>query len=36
MISHAITIYIGSALERTRSIDETRQRNAELALINDV
>jgi GAF domain-containing protein/CheY-like chemotaxis protein/HPt (histidine-containing phosphotransfer) domain-containing protein len=28
--------HIGSALERTRLIDETRQRNAELALINDV
>src|SRR4029453_7324335 len=28
--------YIASALERTRLIDETRQRNAELALINDV
>jgi GAF domain-containing protein/DNA-binding response OmpR family regulator len=28
--------HIASALERTRLIDETRQRNAELALINDV
>jgi GAF domain-containing protein/DNA-binding response OmpR family regulator len=28
--------HIGSALERSRLIDETRQRNAELALINDV
>ena len=28
--------HIASALERTRLIDETRQRNAELSLINDV
>jgi GAF domain-containing protein/CheY-like chemotaxis protein/HPt (histidine-containing phosphotransfer) domain-containing protein len=28
--------HIASALDRTRLIDETRQRNAELALINDV
>jgi GAF domain-containing protein/DNA-binding response OmpR family regulator len=28
--------HIATALERTRLIDETRQRNAELALINDV
>jgi GAF domain-containing protein/CheY-like chemotaxis protein/HPt (histidine-containing phosphotransfer) domain-containing protein len=28
--------HIASALQRTRLIDETRQRNAELALINDV
>ncbi|MFL5799620.1 MAG: GAF domain-containing protein [Actinomycetota bacterium] len=28
--------HIASALERTRLIDQTRQRNAELALINDV
>jgi GAF domain-containing protein/CheY-like chemotaxis protein/HPt (histidine-containing phosphotransfer) domain-containing protein len=28
--------HIASALERSRLIDETRQRNAELALINDV
>jgi GAF domain-containing protein/DNA-binding response OmpR family regulator len=28
--------HIASALERTRLIDETRQRNAELALINDI
>ena len=28
--------HIASALERTRLIDDTRQRNAELALINDV
>jgi GAF domain-containing protein/CheY-like chemotaxis protein/HPt (histidine-containing phosphotransfer) domain-containing protein len=28
--------HIAAALERTRLIDETRQRNAELALINDV
>ncbi|HEY7281677.1 MAG TPA: GAF domain-containing protein, partial [Actinomycetota bacterium] len=28
--------HIASALERTQLIDETRQRNAELALINDV
>ncbi|HSS35725.1 MAG TPA: GAF domain-containing protein, partial [Patescibacteria group bacterium] len=28
--------HIASALERTRAIDETRQRNAELALVNEV
>jgi GAF domain-containing protein/DNA-binding response OmpR family regulator/HPt (histidine-containing phosphotransfer) domain-containing protein len=28
--------HIAAALERTRLIDETRQRNAELALVNDV
>ncbi len=28
--------HIASALERTRAIDETRQRNAELALVNEI
>ncbi len=31
-----VASHIGSALSRARAIEETRQRNAELALINDV
>src|SRR5436190_662829 len=31
-----VATHVGSALSRARAIEETRQRNAELALINDV
>src|SRR5439155_18989496 len=31
-----VASHVGSALSRARAIEETRQRNAELALINDV